>query len=150
MCCQCVDERLPFASNRFDRTLCRLGAMLFPEPLSGLREMLRVNRPGGRVTLAVWHSREANPMFHLVTDCLARYVYLPAEVPDTPGLFGFARRGVLANLLDHAGAEDVTERLLEFSIEATVSLDEFWTVRSEMSEMLRDKLAEVSGLWQTE
>ncbi len=144
MFCRCVGERLPFASNLFDRTLCRLGAMFFPEPLSGLREMLRATCPGGRVTLAVWHSREANPMFHLVMDCLARYVYLPPEVPDAPGPFRFARPGVLANLLDQAGAEDVTEQLFKFFIEAPVSLDQFWTVRSEMSEIFRDKLTELT------
>ena len=143
--CRCLGEQLPFASNRFDRTVCRLGAMLLPEALGGLREMLRVTRPGRRVSLAVWHSQETNPMLHIVTDCLARYIDLPPETPDAPGPFRFARRGVLAGLLDRAGAQNVTERLLKFFIEAPISLDQFWNVRSEMSETLRDKLARLTS-----
>src|SRR5882724_3080954 len=140
--CQCAGERLPFESDRFDRTICRLGVMFLPDTMGGLQEMLRVTRPEGRVTLAVWHSREANPIFHIVTDCLARYVPSPPEDPCAPDPFRFAGLGVLASLLRQAGAKEVTERLFQFSIEAPLSIDQFWTVRSEMSETLRDNLAQ--------
>jgi hypothetical protein len=119
--------------------------MFLPDTVGGLQEMLRVTRPEGRVTLAVWHNRGANPIFHIVTDCLARYVPAPPEDPGAPGPFRFAGLGVLASLLRQAGAEEVTERLLQFSIEAPLSIDQFWTVRSEMSETLRDKLAHLSS-----
>jgi len=143
--CRCAGEQLPFQSNRFDRTICRLGVMFLPDTVAGLQEMLRVTRPEGRVTLAVWHSRETNPIFHIVTDCLARYVPSPPEDPDAPDPFRFAGLGVLASLLCQAGAEEVTERLVQFSIEAPLSIDQFWTVRSEMSETLRDKLAQLTS-----
>ena len=48
---------------------------------------------------------------------------------------------MVATLLDETGEKEVTGRLLKFLIEAPVSLDQFWTTRSEMSETLRDKLA---------
>src|SRR5688572_15649648 len=70
--------------------------------------------------------------------------FLATGSPKAPDPFRFARRRVLAGLLDQAGAEEVTERLLKFFIEAPVSLDQFWTIGSEMSEMLRDKVAEVA------
>jgi ubiquinone/menaquinone biosynthesis C-methylase UbiE len=143
--CQCAGERLPFESDRFDRTICRLGVMFFPDIKGGLQEILRVTRPEGRVTLAVWHSQETNPIFHIVTDCLARYIPSPREHPGAPDPFRFARLGVLASLLRQAGAEEVTERLFQFSIEAPLSIDQFWTVRSEMSETLRDKLAQLTS-----
>ncbi len=53
----------------------------------------------------------------------------------------FARRGKLAALLADAGAVEVQEKLLEYLVEAPVSLNDFWIVRSEMSDSLRDKLA---------
>jgi SAM-dependent methyltransferase len=143
--CRCAGEQLPFESNRFDRTICRLGVMFLPDTRGGLQEILRVTRSEGRVTLAVWHNREANPIFHIVTDCLARYVPLPPEDPGAPDPFRFAGLGVLARLLRQAGAEEVTERLFQFSIEAPLSIDQFWTVRSEMSETLRDKLAQLTS-----
>ena len=52
---------------------------------------------------------------------------------------------MLASLLRQAGAEEVTERLFQFSMEAPLSIDQFWTVRSEMSETLRDKLAQLTS-----
>jgi SAM-dependent methyltransferase len=143
--CQCAGEQLPFKSGRFDRTICRLGVMFLPDTQEGLHEILRVTRPEGRVTFAVWHSREANPIFHIATDCLARYVPSPPEDPCSPDPFRFAGLGVLASLLRQAGAEEVTERLFQFSIEAPLSIDQFWTVRSEMSETLRDKLAQLTA-----
>jgi SAM-dependent methyltransferase len=143
--CQCAGEQLPFESGRFDRTICRLGVMFLPDTKGGLREILRVTRPEGRVTFAVWHSREANPIFQIVTDCLARYVPSPPEDPCAPDPFRFAGLGVLAGLLRQAGAEEVTERLFQFSIEAPLSIDQFWTVRSEMSEIIRDKLAQLTS-----
>jgi len=143
--CQCAGEQLPFESDRFDRTICRLGVMFFPDTQGGLQEILRVTRPEGRVTLAVWHSRDANPIFHIVTDCLTRHVPSPPEDPCVPNPFRFATLGVLAGFLRQAGAEEVTERVFQFSIEAPLSIDQFWTVRSEMSETLRDKLAQLTS-----
>jgi hypothetical protein len=67
------------------------------------------------------------------------------EDPGAPDLFRFAGLGVLASLLRQAGAEEVTERLFQFSIEAPLSIDQFWTVRSEMSEALRDKLGQLTS-----
>jgi hypothetical protein len=61
-----------------------------------------------------------------------------------PDPFRFAGLGVPASLLRQAGAEEVTERLFQFSIEAPLSFDQFWTVRSEMSETIRDKLAQLT------
>jgi hypothetical protein len=36
------------------------------------------------------------------------------------------------------------ERLLQFTVQAPISLEDFWTLRSEMSEKLREKLAALS------
>lgn len=143
--CRCTGERLAFADNHFDRAVCRLGAMFFVEPLDGLREMLRVVRAGGRITLAVWGVRENNPMFRIVTDCLARYVTMPEEDEQTPGAFRLARQGMLADLLRQLRPPvQVRERNLDFFAEAPLTPDEFWTMRSEISETLRDKLALLS------
>ncbi len=36
------------------------------------------------------------------------------------------------------------ERLLQFTIQAPISVEDFWTLRSEMSEKLREKVAMLS------
>jgi SAM-dependent methyltransferase len=141
----CSAQSLPFEDLSFDRVVCRFGAMFFPDPLTALQEILRVTRPQGRITFAVWSTREANPLFSVVTDALSRYVQSPPEPPDAPGAFRFAEPGLLAGLLASAGAINVEERMLSFKIEAPLSFDEFWPVRSQMSESLREKLRQLTA-----
>jgi hypothetical protein len=38
-----------------------------------------------------------------------------------------------------------SERLLQFPIQAAMSVEDFWTLRCEMSEKLREKIAMLSG-----
>ena len=141
---QCAADVLPFSNNSFDSVVSRLGAMFFPDPLSALREMLRVTKPDGALTLVVWHKSEVNPYFYLVTDVLSRYVETPPADPDAPGAFRFAEPGALAHILTEAGAMNVQEHLFKFRIEAPISIDEFWGLRSEMSGTLREKLGTLS------
>jgi SAM-dependent methyltransferase len=142
---QCVADSLPFDGDTFDAVVSRLGVMFFPDPLAALREMLRVAKPGGSVALAVWHQNELNPFTHIVTDVMSRYVDSPPADPDAPGAFRFAEPGKLAGTLRRAGAIEVRERVLRFQIEAPISPSEFWAMRSETSDTLREKLARLSG-----
>ena len=141
---QCIGEALPFSSDSFDVVVCRLGVMLFPDPVAAIREMLRVAKPGGRIAIAVWGPRESNPFFHVVADIASRYVESPPEDPDAPGAFRFASRGKLAGLLRGSGAIEVTERVLDFTLEAPLTPKQFWEVRTELSDTLRTKIATLS------
>ncbi len=142
---QCVAESLPFPNDALDAVVCRLGVMLFPDPLAAIREALRVVKPGGSLTYAVWATRDSNPFFHVVMDIVSRYVESPPEDPEAPGAFRFAEPGKLAHLVKEAGATEVTERLLEFTLEAPITPRQFWEVRSELSDTLRAKLAQLSS-----
>jgi SAM-dependent methyltransferase len=135
---------LPFSNDSFDVVVSRLGAMFFPDPLAAFREMLRVTKPGGAVTLAVWHKSELNPFSYLVTDVMSRYLETPPADPDAPGAFRFAEPGALAHILNEAGASDVRERLLKFRIEAPISIEKFWELRFETSGTLREKLSSLT------
>lgn len=142
---QCAADSLPFEDNSFDTVICRLGAMFFPDPLVALREMLRVVKPGGAISLAVWYKSEVNPFLDRVTDVINRYVETAPADPDAPGAFRFAEPGKLAGVLIDAGASDVGERLLKFRMEAPLSAEEFWILRSEISETLREKLKRLTA-----
>src|SRR5260370_42331890 len=119
--------------------------MFFPDSLAALREMLRVTRPGGRIALAVWYKSDLNPFINLITVVVARYVPTPPADHDEPGAFRFAERGKLASILTRVGAVDVHERLLIFSLEAPISVEDYWTLRSETSDTLRAKLEKLSA-----
>jgi ubiquinone/menaquinone biosynthesis C-methylase UbiE len=137
---QCTADALPFADGSFDAVVCRLGVMFFPDPLAGLREMLRVVKPGGRVALTVWDKSDLNPFCYIITDVVSRYVETPPADPNAPNAFRFAEPGKLAGILEEAGAIDVTEDVVEFDVAAPISPEGFWTMRSETSDTLRTKL----------
>jgi ubiquinone/menaquinone biosynthesis C-methylase UbiE len=63
--CRVADgEDLPVEAASFDAAVCRLGLMLFPDPLQGLREMHRALRPGGGVCTVVFSHAAAQPLHH--------------------------------------------------------------------------------------
>lgn len=139
---QCSAQSLPFESQSFDAVVCRLGAMFFPEPVAALREMLRVTKREGVLSLAVWGKSELNPFSCVITDVVARYFEAAAPGDaNAPGAFRFAEPGSLARILAEAGAVDIKERILKFNIAAPISPEQFWEMRSETSGTLREKLA---------
>ena len=115
--------------------------MFFADPVIGVREALRVIRNDGYVAFAVWGPEEVNPFFSTVNDVVDRFVESAEEDPDAPDAFRFAIRGKLAAILEKSGAEKVTERQFKFQIEAPISFEQFWQLRTEMSESLRRKMA---------
>src|SRR5438874_8644215 len=138
---QCSADDLPFEDRAFDVAVSRLSAMFFVDPVTGVREALRVIVEDGCVSFVVWGPKEANPFFSTVTDVIDRFVEFPKEDPDAPDAFRFAAPGKLAGILKNAGAEIIIERQLDFQIEAAISLEQFWQLRIEMSETLREKMA---------
>ena len=138
---QCSADDLPFADRTFDVAVGRLSAMFFVDPVTGVREALRVIVEDGHVSFAVWARKEANPFFSTVTDVIDRFVEFPKQDPDAPDAFRFAAPGKLAGILVNAGTENVIERQLNFQIEAAISFEQFLQLRTEMSESLREKMA---------
>jgi SAM-dependent methyltransferase len=137
-------ESLPFPANCFDAVVSRFGVMFFASPVDSFREWLRVLKPGGRIAVAVWHLAERNPYHYVVAHVVERYVDSPPPAPDSPDAFRFATPGKLRAVLAEAGVTATTERMLRFSIQASISVEDFWTLRSETSEKLRTKLAMLS------
>jgi SAM-dependent methyltransferase len=138
---QCPVEHLPFGDNSFDVAVSRLSAMFFPDVLAGLSEILRVLKPGGTAAFLVWAGREVNPFFSVVTETLDRFVPAEPEDEDAPTAFRFAAPGRLADLLRAAGVASVVEHALDFRIEAPITVEHFWELRTEMSDTFRNKLA---------
>ena len=137
-------DRLPFPAATFDAVVSRYGVMFFPAPVDAVREMLRVLKPGRKLALAVWHFAENNPFHYALARVIERFVDSPPPAPDAPDAFRFASPGKLRDVLDEAGATAPSERLLQFTIQAPISVEDFWTLRCEMSEKLRETIAMLS------
>jgi len=137
-------QELPFEDSTFDAVVCRFGVMLFPSPLEGVREMLRVLKPAGRLALAVWGHVRNNHFHYLFTDLFERHFAPEPAQPDAPDAFRFAPRGKLLAVAREAGLADAAECLLEFAIQPQVDLETAWVVRTEMSDLFRNQLAQLS------
>lgn len=137
-------DELPFEDASFDAVVSRFGVMFFPSPLECIRELLRVLKPGGKLAMAVWHHARNNPFHSVLSEIVERFVESPPRDADAPDAFRFAPLGKLLQVAREAGVADARERHLEFSIDAPLSLEELWVVRTEMSDNLRTKLAQLS------
>src|SRR4051812_30309811 len=99
--------RLPFADDTFDAVTISFGLRNVVDPDAGLREMLRVTRPGGRLVVCEF-SHPTNPLFRTVyVEYLMRalppvaravssspdaYVYLAESIRAWPDQAGLAER----------------------------------------------------------
>jgi hypothetical protein len=97
------------------------------------------------MALAVWHFADRNPFHFTLSRIMDRYVEPAPVAPDTPDAFRFAAMGNLVEVLATAGVTAPSERLLQFAIEAPSSLEDFLTLRCEMSEKLRGKFSNFSS-----
>jgi ubiquinone/menaquinone biosynthesis C-methylase UbiE len=138
-------DRLPFPGDAFDAVISRFGVMFFPSPVDAVREMLRVLKPRQKLALAVWHYPERNPFHYSVSRVIDRNVDSPPPEPDALDAFRFAAPGKLREVCNKAGVISLSERLLQFTIRASISVEDFWTLRIEMSEKLREKIAALSN-----
>lgn len=63
-------EQLPFPDRSFDRVVSQFALMFFADRQAALREMARVTRPGGTITIATWASVDRSPGYAAMIDLL--------------------------------------------------------------------------------
>jgi ubiquinone/menaquinone biosynthesis C-methylase UbiE len=54
-------ENIDLDANSFDAVLCRMGLMLFSDPLKAVSGMRRVLKQAGKAVALVWSTQEKNP-----------------------------------------------------------------------------------------
>ena len=133
-------ERIEEQDASYDVVLCREGLMLVPDPALAAREMHRVLRPGGRVTVAVWGPRERNPWLGILFDTVSAQLGAPVPPPNVPHPFSLDDAGRLAHLLSRAGLSEVTVEEVPTPCDA-VSAEEWWERTCVLAGPLAQKLA---------
>ena len=136
-------DSLHFPAGKFDAVVSRFAAMFFPSPVEAIREILRVLKPKGYAALAVWYFADANPFHYVLSRVVERYAEPEPSAEGAADAFRYAASGKLRAIMDQAGAIETSERLFKFRIEAPLSVEEFWDLRSEMSDRLRSRLAKL-------
>jgi SAM-dependent methyltransferase len=102
-------HHLPFPASHFDRVTCRLGVMFFSDVARALRELRRVLKPGGRITLLVWGPMQ-QPYFESTLGTILRTV--PGSTLPASGrqMFRFGEAGTLVAALAAAGFSSIEEQ----------------------------------------
>jgi ubiquinone/menaquinone biosynthesis C-methylase UbiE len=137
--CRVADgEDLQVEPASFDAAVCRLGLMLFPDPLQGLREMHRALRPGGGVCTVVFSGPEHNPCIRVLMATALKHAGLPARDPYAPGsLFSLGRPGHITALFHEAGFRDVATTAMDAVFRMPTVFDYLAFVRSSASPILQ-------------
>ena len=107
-------EVLPFASGSFDRVLCGLGLMFFPDDLAALREMHRVLDRNGALALSVWGAAEDVPLVETALSCMRRL--LPQPRVARPSIFRFGDVDELARRIASAEFSSIEIRPVRLSL----------------------------------
>ncbi len=94
-------EALTLPDASFDRVLCSLGLMHFPNPEKALSEIRRVLKPGGRLVASVWGEAEEAPLIQVALQTLARN--FPPPKVERPSMFRFGQPETLAKLVTASG-----------------------------------------------
>jgi len=136
---------LPLAS--VDVVLCRWGYMLMADPLSALGESRRVLRPGGRLTLAIWDSIQANPWALLPALELHERGLAPAPARPAaptepgaqgqPGPFVLGEEAIVRGLLEQAGFTGIRMDAVEV-LQRQPDFDALWELQLDISRNFHD------------
>jgi ubiquinone/menaquinone biosynthesis C-methylase UbiE len=59
-------QNLSFPDNSFDVVVCQFGLMFLPDKQKGLREALRVLKPGGKFIFSTWDKTDNVPLLKLI------------------------------------------------------------------------------------
>lgn len=100
-------EKLPFADDSFDAALSSLVVGFMTDPVTGIREMARVTKPGGVVVACVW-ARQRMTALRIFGQMMVR---LDPAVSDDIKRTGDVQ-GELTEVLTAAGLADVDEDFL--------------------------------------
>jgi len=114
-------ESLQFDDATFDATFAQLVVQFMEDPVTGLREMARVTKPGGVVAACVWDfDGNRSPLSTFWT----AVVEIDPEATTESGLAG-AREGDLVRLATEAGLHDAEESALTVTVPYP-SFEDWW------------------------
>jgi ubiquinone/menaquinone biosynthesis C-methylase UbiE len=103
-------ENIDLDADSFDAVICRMGLMLFPNPVKALIGMHRVVKPTGKVVTLVWSTEEKNPCRGVPLSIVRRFGCNLSAVPGLRLMFALGDPGILEDTFRAGGFHDVAVR----------------------------------------
>jgi SAM-dependent methyltransferase len=117
-------QQLRFADGSFDRTLSLLVLNFIPDPAKALDEMVRVTRPGGTISGAVWDYGQGMEMLRVFWD--EAVALNPAADSRDERHMPLSRKGELDALWRGHRLQDVAEEALTIRTRFS-SFEDYWS-----------------------
>ncbi|GAC1303222.1 MAG: class I SAM-dependent methyltransferase [Mucilaginibacter sp.] len=106
-------QKLSFAANTFDVVVCQFGLMFLPDKQQGLREAMRVLKPGGRFIFTTWDKTENMPLLKLIFNDIMQPYFKPEDTARLFVPFALHNPAVMEGWMREAGFTDVrSERVV--------------------------------------
>jgi SAM-dependent methyltransferase len=99
-------ENLDLDADSFDAVICRMGLMLFSNPIKALIGMHRAVKLTGKVVALVWSTGEKNPCRGVPLAILRRFGSDLSAVPGLNLMFAFGEPGILEGTFNAGGFND--------------------------------------------
>ena len=110
-------ENLTLEDETFDAVISRVGLIYLPDQQRGLKEMLRVLKPGGKVAAIVYSTPEKNKFFSVPVSIIRNRAKLPPPLPGQPGPFSLGAEGIIEKAFTDAGFVNVKSQLVDSPLE---------------------------------
>jgi SAM-dependent methyltransferase len=122
---------LPFDDESFDAISCRKGFMFFPDMALAAKEMVRVLKPGGRISASVWDGPEKNFWVTAIMGTISRNMELPPLPLGAPGMFRCATDGFMVELFSKAGLKNIYQNIIPGKLNSKTT-DVYWEMMTEV------------------
>jgi len=131
---QVVDaQQMRLADDSIDVVICKMGLMLFADPVAAVAECRRVLQSDGRLAVATWGPAERNLWITTFGAAMLTHGHQPSGDPKAPGgIFSLSSSDKLADLLSSAGFADVTVEDMD-APQRFADFDRYWQHISETS-----------------
>lgn len=116
-------ESIPFEADTFDAVMAQLVLHFVREPAIAAKEFRRVLHPDGVAAACVWDFAEGMQMLRYFWDAA---LVIDSGAPDEARTLRFGREGEIAQLLEGAGFQQISESTLTVSSSYT-DFDELWS-----------------------
>jgi ubiquinone/menaquinone biosynthesis C-methylase UbiE len=109
------DAEIALPDAQFDFVFSRFGTMFFANPVTGMRNMRKALKPGGRMVHIVWRNRTDNPWLSMAKDVVLQFLPPPGEDAQTcgPGPFSMADEPMVTAMMKSAGYDNIEFRRVD-------------------------------------